>query len=105
MDTPLISVLHPTCRVVPSEAFPRGWRDVFDAWISRADHPERIEYVLSVHESRWEEQCNGVLKAPYPETLKLHQFRSVMNSDRDCCVDNLNNAAKHSTGKLMLGTM
>ena len=54
MSAPLISVLHPTARVKPSKAFPCGWRAAFDSYLEKADHPEQIEYVISVHESRWE---------------------------------------------------
>ena len=101
---PLISLLHPTRRVTPSEGFPRGWRDVHDAFLSRADYPGRIEYVLSVHESRWLEAGNDTrLKYGSIAVDQWAAFQCVKNSDRDNCVDNLNNAAKHSTGQLLVG--
>src|SRR5258707_2447813 len=103
MDRPLISILHPTARVVPSEACPRGWRASFDTWLSRADHPERIEYVLSVHESRVEAFDRE--SAQHDAWFQGIGFQFVTNHGRDNCVDNLNNAAKHSTGQLLVGTM
>jgi hypothetical protein len=36
MIKPLFSVLHPTRRVSPSEAFPHGWQDAFAEWLARA---------------------------------------------------------------------
>ena len=106
MSAPLISLLHPTRRVSPSEAFPRGWRDAHDAWLSRADHPERIEYVLSVHESRWAEfdaQPNRARRPGIGRTHGWHEWTVVQNSGPDTCVANLNNAARHSRGALLMG--
>ena len=39
------SILHTSAR-------PEKWREVYDAWIAAADHPEDVEYVLVVDE-RW----------------------------------------------------
>jgi hypothetical protein len=118
MSQPLISLLHPTARVKPSKQFPRGWRAAFDAWLERADHPERIEYVLSVHESRWEEfwdseicdlyrrnavQDGPVFRFDYPQCLS--RITVIKNTQRDCNVDQLNNCAAHATGKLFVGVM
>jgi len=117
---PMISLLHPTARVVPSEAFPRGWRDAHDTWLSRADHPEQVEYVLAVHESRWE-ACNAQdvedYKREYPENYLpgasadlvtepdhgWYGFLRVKNSLRDCVVDQTNVAAAASSGQLLMG--
>ena len=33
------SILHTSAR-------PEKWREVYDAWIAAADHPEDVEYVL-----------------------------------------------------------
>lgn len=98
---PLISLLHPTARVEPSEAFQRGWRDAHDAWMARADHPERIEYVVSVHRSRWEQ-------VPHDRPAgaqKWASFRFVCNDGRDCVVDQLNHAARRSSGHVLMGVM
>ena len=108
MATPLISLLHPTARVKPSEAFPRGWKDAHDVWLSRADHPERIEYVLAVHESRWHAFCAedirvGLGDVPGIEVEKWYHFESVKNTKRDCVVDQTNCAAEASRGRVLMG--
>jgi len=95
-NRPTISLLHPTARVLPSDGFPRGWRDAHDAWLERADHPENIEYVLAVHESRWGDFWNG-------EIPSVQDIATVMNPGRDCVVDQLNAAALASTGQLLVG--
>jgi len=101
VNEPIISLLHPTARVKPSEAFPRGWKDAHDAWLSRADHPERIEYILVVHESRlleFDEQ-------PLGRVHGWREFTAVTNRKRDCVVDQLNAAAEASEGLLLMGVM
>ena len=45
MSTPLFSILHTSAR-------PEAWRAVYDDWMSKAVHPENVEYVLCVDE-RW----------------------------------------------------
>lgn len=121
MATPLISVLHPTRRVSPSEAFPSGCWEAIRAWISAADDPSRIEYVISVHESRWEEFWKHSGMAPVPEMAHTVVFGDalvdvegvrgyglasllvVKNSGRDCAVDQVNCAAAASSGLLLIG--
>ena len=120
MNQPLISVLHPTRRVVPSEAFPQGWRAAFDAWLSACDDPSRIEYVIAVHESRWERFWEaGLLSVPVlhmavQSSRMIVNYGSgrpavctvvvVKNTGRDCAVDQLNAAAAASSGLLLCGT-
>lgn len=95
MARPLISIIHPTARVKPGKL---SWRTAFDLYLSRADHPEEIEYVLAVHESRWEEfwQSNSRGGA-------WGAFRLVENKGRDCAVDQVNAAARVATGLLLHG--
>lgn len=52
MDNPIITIIHPTARVSPSQAFPEGWREVCRAARETCAHPERVEYLLCVHMSR-----------------------------------------------------
>lgn len=109
-DRPIISLLHPTARVKPSEAFPRGWKDAHDAWLSRADHPERIEYILMVHESRRDEFDEQPLGRVHFASRSYsppgwREFTVVSNHKRDCVVDQLNTAAEASEGLLLMGVM
>jgi hypothetical protein len=102
---PIISLLHPTARVKPSEAFPRGWKDAHDAWLSRADNPLRIEYMVVVHESRWQEYTDEVAHDWQGNMGGWFRFISVQNLKRDCVVDQLNAAAEASEGSLLMGVM
>ena len=117
MSLPLISVLHPTRRVAPSEGFPSGWLSAFWEWISAADNPEQIEYVVSVHESRWEQFWRIAPFSAVPlhmalESSKvtvqygaLHSVLVVKHTGQDANIANLNNAAAHCSGQLIIGTM
>ena len=120
MARPLISLLHPTARVKASESFPRGWRDACAQFFSSCDHPENVEYVISVHESRWFDFWGGELKwNPSLGVRKIecegtHYFihferwgavKIVKNTGRDCVVDQLNCAAAASSGSLLVGVM
>lgn len=115
MTTPLISVLHPTRRVAPSEAFPDGCWPAFREYCSAADDLSRVQYVIAVHISRWSKFWEN---APWnmwesewdaatvsvPKSLHgLHSLLVVRNSGRDCAVDQINCAAAASTGLLLTG--
>lgn len=109
---PLISILHPTARVKPSEAFPRGWKDAHDAWLAKADHPERIEYILTVHESRWADfsQAEGYGSLPSSWCRvsasggrHWQEFEAIKNTGRDCVVDQTNLAAEAAVGQIIVG--
>jgi hypothetical protein len=55
------SIIHPTARVKPPyPSFPTGWRESMQTWLDRCDHPEDVEYVLSVHESLYADFCADV---------------------------------------------
>jgi hypothetical protein len=129
---PVISLLHPTARVSPSAQFPRGWKDAHDTWLAAADHPENIEYVLAVHESRWQDfhaqsASSGRVVHPTPclpncvcggnggqvgwatgggrqlSGMWHASSAAVVNVGRDCVVDQLNRAAEASRGKVLVG--
>jgi hypothetical protein len=90
--------------------------------MTRADHPERIEYILTVHASRWK-ACNAQevswYRAENPEDylpgaepdlgtvpawgMPWHAFNRVKNDKRDCVVDQTNAAAEASHGKILCG--
>jgi hypothetical protein len=64
------------------------------------------EYILVVHESRWEEfWWDGPLGDPkrFLDALWPHN-RIVCNQARDCNVDQINRAALEATGTILIGT-
>lgn len=116
-DTPMISLLHPTARVSPSEGFPRGWRDACRSFFVGCDRPEWVEYVIAVHESRWAEFFrhgvvgdigHSIIEVSDNTVLSIEPWgrvRVVLNTGRDCVVDQVNAAARASTGKVLFGVM
>lgn len=92
-----ISLIHPTARVKPTAAWPNGWRDAMQAFRDKAKHPERIEYILSVHESRWNELCQVAPPSGFGRFCQVH------HNGPDNAVANENNAAKSATGRIIMG--
>lgn len=124
----MISILHPTARVRPYPSFPQGWRGACDQFFATCANPVQVEYVLAVHESRWEEFWRANLQTKSGrESAEVVEFRRdmneqdvtirallfpswgsiriVRNADRDCVVDQINAAAKAATGQLLVGIM
>ncbi len=84
-NTPLFSILHTSAR-------PNAWRAVYDDWLSKADNPEQVEYVLVV-DKRW----------GFEELPQLRpQDKVLWNADRQCYVDGVNIAARAATGKILI---
>ncbi len=98
-ENPKISLLHPTARVVSSDAFPDGWRAAYLQFMATCDVPEQVEYIIAVHESRWD----AFWSSPLSDLLHDTRVRVVKNKGRDCVVDQVNTAAEHATGGLFLG--
>jgi len=74
-----------------------------EQWYQQCSDPQRVEYVLSVHESRLEEFMDnerGRLGHP-----AWGRFKVVTNHGPDTNVSQVNFAASHTTGKLIIGTM
>jgi hypothetical protein len=95
--------MHPTARVRRYAGFPQGWRESMLDWFSKCDHPERVEYILSVHASRWADFWSGELgPAWFPAWGRVLVVR---NDGRDDNVTQINAAAAASSGKLLAGTM
>lgn len=84
-NTPLFSILHTSAR-------PNAWRAVYEDWLSKADNPELVEYVLVV-DKRW-----GFEELPVLRT----QDKVLWNVDRKCYVEGVNIAARAATGKILI---
>ena len=86
------SILHTTAR-------PNAWRAAYDAWLSKADHAENIEYVLVVDE-RWGFDRND------PELFLWIEERTgnrlAWNTGRKCYVDGVNIAARAASGDIFV---
>ena len=122
MPTPLISILHPTARVKPYASFPRGWRDACEQFYRTCSERAQVEYVLIVHESRWDEFWETHLETEYGyETVAVANvpdfpvcvmripnwgaIKIVKNNGRDCVVDQINAGAAACSGQLLIGIM
>lgn len=92
---PLFSLLHPTAR-------PDGWRGAMNAWHERCDNPDQVEYVFCIDKGRddaaWARQGDWA----FGLWQKWHPFKFVVNEGRRCAVDAWNEAAKASTGWLLI---
>ena len=90
MKAPLFSILHTSAR-------PDKWRAVYDDWMSKAVHPEDVEYVLCI-DPRWGFDVEDMSKYDTP----LDNIHVVQNTLRRCYVDGVNIAAKASTGSILI---
>ncbi len=122
---PIISILHPTARVKPYPSFPRGWRAACEQFFAACAHPENVEYVLIVHESRWDEflrdglpvefglkfgfmraaVINGTVESVSFPMSYWGAVKIVVNRGRDCVVDQINAGAAAASGSLFIGIM
>jgi len=89
MKAPLFSILHTSAR-------PDKWRAVYVDWMSKAIHPEDVEYVLCV-DPRW-----GFSLDPAEYESEYDNILVVQNTGRRCYVDGVNIAAKASTGTILI---
>jgi hypothetical protein len=90
MKAPLFSILHTSAR-------PDKWRAVYDDWMSKAVHPEDMEYVLCI-DPRWGFDVKDLSKYDTP----LDNVRVVLNNRRRCYVDGVNIAAEGSMGSILI---
>src|ERR1039458_3950313 len=90
MKAPLFSILHTSAR-------PQAWRAVYDDWMSKAVHPEDVEYVLCI-DPRWGFDTEDMSKYDTP----LDNIHVVQNTLRRCYVDGVNIAAKASAGSILI---
>ena len=78
------SICHATAR-------PEGWMKSYETWMSRAAHPEDVEYLLAVDDS-----------AAFKEGVRYLNLRLVVNHDRPCPVDAYNAACREAKGKVLI---
>jgi hypothetical protein len=92
---PLFSILHTSAR-------PDAWRKVYDDWMSKAVHPEDVEYIL-VTDPRWGFSLDPEEEMYHPSGRTLPSiFRVVQNTGRRCYVDGVNIAARASSGRILI---
>jgi hypothetical protein len=94
-NRPLFSLLHPTAR-------PDGWRGAMEAWRERCDNPDQVEYVFCVDKGRDQEAWARQGDWAFGLWQKWNPFKFVVNEGRRCAVDAWNEAAKASTGWLLI---
>lgn len=91
----VFSILHATAHRLPF-----AWVDTWREWSRKAVHPERHEYIVAVHESDMEKARQGAESIPDSETgipIKI-----IAQPGRYCTVDNWNQAAVASKGKVLI---
>ena len=101
--TPLFSICHTTAR-------PGEWRKTYDLWMSRANDPEDVEYVLCVDQrwgfAGWDEPCPTPKYRPnrdwWPDERSPARNVVALNRGRKCSVDGWNSAAAQSTGHVLI---
>jgi hypothetical protein len=91
MGKPLFSILHTSAR-------PDKWRAVYDDWMSKAVHPEDVEYVLCI-DPRWGFSVNPY---DYVPGGGLDNLLVTQNTGRRCYVDGVNIAARASSGRILI---
>lgn len=87
------SVTHPTCRLDG----PTRWEEAFEDWVSKASVKKNLEYVVAVHESRFDDVANWYM-------FNGVRVKPVRSTGRDCVVDNGNAAAAAATGDVVIGS-
>lgn len=83
------SLIHPSIR-------PHKWREIYEAWIAAAEHPEVIEYIL-VYDPKWMKPEDTVFGLA---GRKIRQ--SVCMPSSSGYVGSVNEAAYHATGHVLI---
>lgn len=81
-----------------SSARPQKWREIYDAWISLADDPSQVQYVL-VGDQRW-----GFNRHSDSNDLGLREMDVYVNlyPARRCYVEGVNLAARYARGRTLI---
>lgn len=97
-NSTIFSLCHTTARL------PDGWREAIQMWKDRADHPELVEHVFVIDNSKDGENYDDEYNFVY-DKVKPRIFQNTMvgcNFGRKCCVDGWNYAAQLSRGKFLI---
>lgn len=94
MNKPVFSILHTSAR-------PHAWRAIYDDWMSKAWHPETVEYVLVI-DSRWGFSTDPQAWRPEVLGLPFDNLVVVENTGRRCYVEGVNLAARAAGGSIFV---
>lgn len=92
-----ISVCHPTARLTPNRDL--FWHDSMEAFFTRCDHPESVEYILVVHESNW------AAYQAWHFVPAWGRFRAICNRGENTMMSQGSCAVAAASGKLLVGSM
>lgn len=89
------SIIHPSIR-------PNKWREIYEAWIAAAAHPENVEYIL-VADAKWGFDPMSAEMIDW-EDARPGQFVNalLMNAGKSCWVTPVNIGAKAATGDVLI---
>jgi hypothetical protein len=90
---PVISLCHATART------PFGWKDAAEKWFSRADKPERIQYILGMDIGTVDEAEAANWDQHFPA---YGSVEIAWNCGRRCAVDGWNATARQARGRLLI---
>lgn len=92
------SIIHPSIR-------PHKWREIYDAWIKAAAHPENVEYILVVDE-KWgfDSGTTGVLDWSYERDDHGPSFvaSNKLYFNSEGFISSVNAGAKAATGDVLI---
>jgi hypothetical protein len=104
---PVISLIHPTARLDFRER--NWWGIAAQAWFDACDHPDQVQYVLTVHKTRWDDimglsvgeadDYTNVYLHPWAETLL------IQNTGLDTNISQVNCGFRSATGTVLIGMM
>lgn len=80
------SILHTSAR-------PDKWREIYDEWLNKADHPDLVQYIL-VGDTRW-----GFDKYNPGLALRDQDTYLLLDPNRRCYVEGVNLAARYTRGR------
>lgn len=97
------SLTHATARVDAES--PVAWGKAMRAWLDACDHPEAVEYVVSVHHSRIAEFYQQFWANTLGRTSEWGKFTVVRNTGADSNASQVNLVNAASTGQVIVGVM
>ncbi len=94
------SIIHPSIR-------PHKWREIYEAWIAAAAHPENVEYIL-VADEKWgfdlkhDDALADWVWARDDHGTEFTPNRLLLNPGKSCWVTPVNIGAKAATGDVLI---